>query len=105
MDQRTSFIFSDQDRTGTVTVQPSAYGVEVTVADGDTRWEFLVDLFYLAQWSKRDIAQDQGRCVPILAYSPTNLDGDPLRRVRVWSDGRSEIEDSSPLTGRLRPRG
>ena len=84
-----TFIFDDPDRKGTVTVKPSGYGLEVVVTEGETQWEFLVDLFYLSPSSDHGPRfNDSKGCVQMLTYSPTNPDGDPLNHVRVWPDGR-----------------
>jgi hypothetical protein len=90
------FVFDDLDRKGTVTVRQSGYGLEIIVAEGRAQWEFLVDLFYLSPASGPHPG-DGKDCVQILAYDPTNPDGDPLHQVRVWPDGRCLSREGARL--------
>ncbi len=88
----TTFVFDDPDRKGTVTVKPGGYGLDIEVTDGETTWCFLVDLFYLAPSGMVDSAGPDNGSVQIVVYHPQDHDGDPLKHVQVWPDGKVQVQ-------------
>lgn len=86
-----TFAFDEAERKGTVTCKPGGYGLDIEVTDGETKWLFLVDLFYLAAGKTGSGLNDGKGCVQIVAYHPQDHDGDPVQHLRVWPDGRTEI--------------
>ena len=87
-----TFVFDDEDRKGTVTVNPGTYGLDIEVTDGETKWSFAVDLFYLAPGGTDE--QGKSGCVQIIAYHPQHPDADPVKHLRVWPGGRVETFES-----------
>lgn len=87
-----AFTFDESERKGKVTCKPGGYGLDIEVTDGETRWAFLVDLFYLSPGGKGEQNTGAG-CVQIVAYHPQDHDGDPVKHLRVWPDGRTEVFD------------
>ncbi len=88
------FVFNESERKGTVTCRPSGYGLDIEVTDGETKWLFLVDLFYLANGKTGSDLNDGKGCVQIVAYHPQSHDIDPVQHLRVWPDGRTEVFES-----------
>ena len=82
-----TFVFDEEERKGTVTCKPGGYGLDIEVTDGQTKWLFLVDLFYLSAGASKETAG----CLQIVAYHPQDHDGEPLQHVRVWPDGKTEV--------------
>lgn len=81
------FLFNHSEARGTVTVSKGNYGLEIDVTDRGNKWSFMIDLFHLAALG------DGHGSVQCVVYNPVDPDGDPLKRIRVFPDGRVQILD------------
>lgn len=91
--QKRKYRFSGEEAKGTVTVSKGAYGLEIDVTEGGTKWAFMVDLFHLSPGSngKDGYGDDTTGIVQVCVYNPIDLEGDPLAHVRVSRDGKLKV--------------